>query len=269
MILADDGDSWMAVVTSANPHDASSAHSNVALFIRNHFGAEIYRSEDAVAKFSGGALQECPLVQTDGTAAGDGTAAVRLVSESMIRAELLAHTEKLGPGDQLMLAMFYLSDRKVMAGLLRAAKRGAHIRVVLDPSNDAFGRPKYGIPNQVSAYELVRRSAEKIRVRWYRVHGEQFHSKFVQIDYSDGSSFLLLGSANLTRRNVGGYNLETDVSVEGVASLEVFRDVRGFFEKLWNNEGAIYTDDYAGFKAPSLRKRCWTRFFERSGWSTF
>ena len=54
VVIADraDGD-WWAVVTSANPHDASSRHSNVGLRVRGEPAAALLASELEVARFSG------------------------------------------------------------------------------------------------------------------------------------------------------------------------------------------------------------------------
>ena len=56
-------------------------------------------------------------------------------------------------------------------------RRGVRVNVMLDPNRDAFGRQKDGVPNRPVANELVTASGERIAVRWYRTHGEQFHTK--------------------------------------------------------------------------------------------
>src|SRR6185369_17305668 len=82
-------------------------------------------------------------------------------------------------GDAIDVAMFYLSERDVVRALISAAKRGVSVRVILDPNKDAFGRTKNGIPNRSVATELAAASDGAIKVRWFRTHGEQFHSKLV------------------------------------------------------------------------------------------
>jgi HKD family nuclease len=57
-------------------------------------------------------------------------------------------------------------------------------------------------------------------VQWYDTHGEQFHTKLLAFHTARGTT-LLGGSANLTRRNLGDYNLEADLLVragEGLAA---------------------------------------------------
>src|SRR5262249_17786629 len=54
VIVADAADGTLtALVTSANPHDASSAHSNVALRFSGTLAEQVVGSELAVARFSG------------------------------------------------------------------------------------------------------------------------------------------------------------------------------------------------------------------------
>jgi len=64
----------------------------------------------------------------------------------------------------------------------KAAEAGVDVKIILDPSKDAFGREKNGIPNQPVAYELTKKSHGKIRIRWYHTHGEQFHTKLTLIE---------------------------------------------------------------------------------------
>jgi len=262
-LIADSPSGWQSLVSSANPQDASSAHSNVALLIKGAFAREIYQSEAVVARLSHAELQ--PVEFAVEPPAKDAALTARLLTESAIEAELNGRISQLGRGDKLMVAMFYLSRRPVIAAIQSASARGVAIRIILDPSNDAFGRSKYGIPNQVSAHELRSCAA----IRWYRVSGEQFHTKLVLIERQNGESALLLGSANLTRRNLGGYNLETDVALSGASAAPIFGDVRSYFERLWNNQGGNFTFKREELGEPVFFKRAVSRFFEVSGASTF
>ena len=65
VILADNQGKWTTVITSANPHDGSSAHSNIALKITGDFGREIYTAEKPVAEFSHGKLHDVSFESTD------------------------------------------------------------------------------------------------------------------------------------------------------------------------------------------------------------
>ena len=102
--------------------------------------------------------------------------------------------------------------------------------VILDPNRDAFGRQKDGVPNRPVANELVTQSGEKIQVRWYRTHGEQFHTKMALI--RRGDRFIAsLGSANLTRRNIGNYNLEANIALEDGVESPLAIEMMGYFDR--------------------------------------
>ncbi len=45
-------------------------------------------------------------------------------------------------GTEIDIAMFYLSERKIIKALIAAHERGVKVRVLLDPNKDAFGRTK-------------------------------------------------------------------------------------------------------------------------------
>ena len=174
-------------------------------------------------------------------------------------------------GDTVRIATFYLSDRKVVDALLRAADRGVNLRIILDPNRDAFGRQKDGVPNRPVANELVTDSGERIQVRWYRTNGEQFHTKLVLISRNQ-ELIGTLGSANLTRRNVGNYNLEANVAVWTAVDSPLALEMTGFFDRLWNNDGPTGTEFTAPFGAyrDEDRGRYWRyRIMEATGLSTF
>jgi hypothetical protein len=260
--------SLRGIVTSANPHDASSAHSNIGLQFEGAALLPLLQSELAIARFSGwrGELPRLPLPATPAVATGlEPATTVQVVTEGAIRDALLARLNATQRADRVDIAMFYLTDRPIVRALLAAARRGVSLRVILDPNKDAFGYEKSGLPNRQVATELVSASDGAIRVRWYRTHGEQFHSKFVAITHAD-STWILLGSANLTRRNIGDYNLEADVIVAGSRKAEPAISASAWFEKLWSNRaigGIEYTSDVDVYADPSQGRYCSTASWKR------
>jgi len=255
-----------AVVTSFNPHDASAYHSNIAFAVRGNIINDLIETEKAVAEFSGHRLGgDFKYLGDSGNAAG---ARAAVLTEGKIREELVKELRQTKEGDEIKMAMFYLADRVVIDELLKAAGRGVDIRIVLDPNKDAFGRKKNGIPNRQAAYELVKESGGKIKVRWYDTHGEQFHSKMVIVRAGNRLA-VFGGSANLTRRNIADYNLETDLKVVVPAGSPLAVELTEYFDRIWFNEGGHYTVDYENFKETSLWKWALYLFQEWSGLSTF
>jgi phosphatidylserine/phosphatidylglycerophosphate/cardiolipin synthase-like enzyme len=273
LIVADRQDgSLTALVTSANPHDASSAHSNVAIRFSGPLAEQLVASEFAVARFSGwrGHIYASTSAQDAGTAAVQA-ARLSFVTEAAIRDALLRALNSTRNGDAVRIATFYLSERKVIEALLEAAARGVSVRLILDPNRDAFGRQKDGVPNRPVANELVTRSGERIAVRWYRTHGEQFHTKLVLITRAD-LMIASLGSANLTRRNIGNYNLEANLTLEAAADSTLAVEMTSYFDRLWNNDGPPGSEYTAAFGAyrDTDRGRYWRyRLMEATGLSTF
>jgi len=149
VVLADDGDMVTVALLSANSHDASSAHSNTGIVLTGKIGLDVLDSERAVASFSGYSLQTPELrFDFDGRSHDEPGLAVTLLGERAIRDGILEMIDTIGSGDTLLMVMFYLSERDVIQSLLRAAERGADIRIILDPTKDAFGHEKNGIPNR-------------------------------------------------------------------------------------------------------------------------
>lgn len=276
VVIADDGGQGMvAIVGSANPHDASSAHSNVALKISGPAMLPLLHSELDVARFSGwnGKIEvPTPLTARRLTAEREpGDARARVLTEGAIRSELLVQLDAAGAGDNIDIAMFYISDRGVVMSLLAASKRGANVRLILDPNKDAFGHTKTGIPNQPVASELIAASDGAIHVRWYRTHGEQFHTKLAMV-YGRERFWLTAGSANLTRRNLADFNLEANLAIELPRSSHLAQQVLDYFDTLWGNRAALgieYTADFGAYADPSQLHYWLYRVMEGTGASTF
>lgn len=273
VIIADDGAGGLiGMVGSMNPHDASGAHSNTALQVRGTALTPLLASELAVARWSGwrGAW---PLPAAAATPAPRTGPALRLrtLTEGAIRDALLEQIARAQRDDRIDLAMFYLSERRIIDALIAAAARGVTVRVLLDPNRDAFGREKNGIPNRPVASELVTRSDGAIKLRWYRTHGEQFHSKLFVLHQSD-RSWLTTGSANLTRRNVSDFNLEANLAVEAAPDSDIVLAATTWFDTLWSNRapvGVEYSADFGTFADPAQSSYWAYRIMEATGLSSF
>lgn len=271
VVAADTPHGPAAIVTSANPHDGSSAHGNVALRVRGPVVADIVASERAVAAMSGATMPATDWAEAAGPSAATGVrddATVGLVTEAAIREAVLEALDGTRSADRVDVAMFYLADRRVIAALTSATGRGATVRVLLDPNKDAFGRTKNGVPNRPVAAEL--RRTPGIEVRWCDTHGEQCHAKMVLVRPSSGRATLILGSANLTRRNIAGLNLETDLVVRVRPDAPAISDAAAYFERAWSNDPErVYSADYDAYADDGWPKRWLYRFMEASGVSTF
>lgn len=263
VLVADAGNDVAALVTSGNTHDASSAHSNIGLRMTGPAAHDVVATENAVLAMSG----VKPLQVSPPRVPRDSDVSVRVLTEGKIKHDVLELLSGAGAGDRVDLAMFFLADRQVIAALKSAHRRGARLRIVLDPNRTAFGIRRIGIPNTPVAEELV---GTGIAVRWCDPHGEQCHSKIMIVRNASGRAAMTLGSTNFTRRNMDEYNLETNLSVRGPVSDPVFREATEWFELTWNNApDRRFTVPYETHADRSPLKAVLYRFMEGTGWSTF
>ncbi|RZG47517.1 phospholipase D family protein [Acinetobacter wuhouensis] len=262
-IVVDTDDGWKTLVTSANPHDGSSRHSNVALIVDGAIATDLLKTEQAVAHMSGG---DMPFVILGKLPEDRNDPQVQVLTEKAIYDAVVKMLDTAKASDQIDLAMFYLSERKIVKGLIAAKERGVKLRVLLDPNKDAFGRQKNGIPNRQVASELHDAGVD---VRWCNTQGEQCHSKMI-VKRNAQSAEMILGSANFTARNLKNYNLETDLRVVGLPQQQVFIDADQYFNTAWSNlNGRNMSVDYSKFADESKFKYGVYRFMEWSGLSTF
>ncbi len=280
-------DRLRALVTSANPHDGSSAHRNIALAFSGEAAVDLLAAERALLVMNEaqdvieqlddvlqGMELSLPELDKQATATSADNASstpalpsLQILGESAIRNAALQAIDSAESGDAVDLAMFYLSERDIITALLAARSRGAQVRVLLDVNHDAFGRRKNGVPNRPVAAELV---AGGVDVRWCATAGEQCHTKWLHVSIGDDAHTFVMGSANFTRRNLHDLNLETDVQLRTGAESDIANEMIDFFDGQWNNrDGRTYSLDYDEYANDSLWLKLQYRFMEMSGLSTF
>lgn len=107
--------------------------------------------------------------------------------------------------NRVMAEVYTLTDAEVMAGLAAAHRRGALVRVLLDP-NQAYNRHAYAVL-----------ASSGVEVRWYPVpRGVLLHAK---IGLFDG--VLVLGSANWTLSGLG-VNHELDIETQDPRTVSAY-----------------------------------------------
>ena len=270
VLITDAGTDFRALVTSANPHDGSSHHSNIGLSFGGPAVADLLRSERAVLAMTNANTQavDGALNRISETAPA-ANAKIQILTESAIREAALETITTAERGDELDLAMFYLSHRDILAAMIKASRRGVEVRVLLDANHDAFGRKKSGVPNRQAAMELTKNG---VTVRWCNTQGEQCHSKLLLRQDSDGQARMLLGSANFTRRNLDNLNLESNVLVLADRDHPSIRKADRFFTEQWRSgpgSPAVMSLPYQAWSDHSQLRYWQYRFMEATGLSTF
>jgi phosphatidylserine/phosphatidylglycerophosphate/cardiolipin synthase-like enzyme len=270
-LVVDEGDSWTGLVTSANAHDASSAHSNIAVRFSGPAALDLLQSERAAAAFSGADdLDDWPLARAGTAKPEQDGATLSVLSEAAIRDALLSAIEEALAGERLDVGVFYLSHRPLIEALAAARERGVQVRLLLDPNKDAFGRKKNGMPNRQVAWELHDAGVD---IRWCATHGEQCHTKML-LRYGDGGAerpaVLIAGSANFTRRNLDNLNLETNVILTAATDHPAMATALDAFQRRWSNpDGKLFSEPYEAYSDDSRLRYALYRFMEFTGWSTF
>ncbi len=288
LVVDGEGGELTALVSSANPHDGSSAHRNVAMTFTGNAVLDVLVSETALLTMSGataswqawpvGVVEQVQahrlfaLTNTDESEvainafSANNDTQLQVVSESRIEDAVITMLLSAESGDKLDLLMFYLSDRDIVNAIKAAHQRGVSIRVLLDVNQDAFGRKKKGVPNRPVAAELARSG---IDVRWCATAGEQCHAKMLYRIHKDGAQ-LLLGSGNYTRRNLEDFNLETNVWLQTPISHPAILNAAHYFEVQWSNlDGRTYSVDYEQYENDSTWLKWRYRFMEATGFGTF
>lgn len=232
-----------ALISSGNIHDASAYHSNMALEVQGPIIGDILKTEQAAADLSdaGPLLSRQPVFPQASDSVSEGPLEIRYLTEGKVYKYALEAIRAAQKGDTVWMGMFYLADDAIIDALLEASGRGAEVRLLLDPNQNAFGRDKIGIPNRPVAWDLSRRSGDNLTIRWYNTGIEQYHTKLLFLAKASGNSIILSGSTNFTKRNLDDYNLENNLWVGVPKDQPLYTEIEDYFTRLWNNEGAEYS----------------------------
>ncbi|MCF6138857.1 phospholipase D family protein [Pseudalkalibacillus berkeleyi] len=232
-----------ALVSSANPHDASGYHNNVAFEVKGPITQEIINGEQAAVSMSEKGVELPAYTPKEDANKEEGKYKLQYFTEGKAHKHIVEAIEQTKPGQEIHLGMFYIADRSVIEPLIKATDRGVDVKIILDPNQVAFGNKKTGLPNIPVAMEMVEDSGGKVDIRWYNTTMEQYHTKMLYVKGNQEST-IIAGSANYTKRNLEAFNLEADIQIQGSNDTEVMKQVDAYFERLWNNDGGKYTVDF-------------------------
>ena len=247
-----------AMVTSSNPHDASGFHGNIALKATGPVLNDILAAEEAVSVYSGG--PKLPRVDVEES---DGQYEVQYVTEKKILDALLADVAETKKGDKIWLGMFFIAKRDIVTALIDATNRGVKVNMVLDPNENSFGQQKSGIPNRPVVQEMIEDTKGKLNVRWYNTVIGQYHTKAIWIQTKE-NTIISSGSANYTERTLDDYNLEANLRVIAPNDSELVLEMEAYFERIWNNEDAMYTLDTEKYQDDSTWWQRWLYTFQKA-----
>lgn len=251
-----------ALVASANPHDPSAHHSNVAMVFRGKSMEDLIRSESIF-------FDKLPDV-IENFKAEEVTSPykLRVITEGKIYDEISKNIRESKAGDEINLGIFYISEFRILRELGEAAKRGVKVKIIADLNKDAFGLEKNGSPNRPALSEL-KEDYPDINIRWYQTSGEQFHTKFIYFDFKDRNPLTILGSANYTRRNLDNFNLETNLAVEMEKDSPMAKEMKEYYARIWNNKGGNYTLPLEDFYEKGFLLRILWKIQEKTGLCTW
>ena len=169
---------------------------------------------------------------------------IQYLSEGAIGKYLDADIDSLKSGDELLMGMYFLADRGVIDRLIKAANRGVKIRIIFDRSRDAFGISTNGLPNKPVSKKLKKKTKGKIEIKWYFTNNEQYHTKITLMKKTDGSVIINAGSANLIKKNIRGYIMDSNFRILTTQDSKISKDVYTYFDRLWENKDGLFTINF-------------------------
>jgi hypothetical protein len=245
LVVADDGaGGWNAILA---PSGAAAG-----LMLRGSLARAMIAGELQVAAWSTDDDRLPAGPPMDG--GGVGSIDARFLTEGAIETALLDALAAAAGGDQVLIAVQNLSDRRLISAALGAAARGARLQVLL---------ARNAMPNQAVAGELLREGGGRIEVRWCPIETGASLPKLLVVRHRN-DLWVNLGSANFTRRNLGDLNLESSVELRMPAQAAPARAATEYFARAWRGAAAA-----ADFADPSSTAYWRYRFAEATGLSSF
>jgi hypothetical protein len=252
LIAADDGaGGWTSLVMSAAPLGNPLLDTDLGLLIRGNLARDIVASELGIAAWSSGddRLPALPPVGAHGV----GSIDARFLTEGAVATALHEVINLTVSGDSVCLMARALNDRTTLEALARAAARGVHLQLLLDP--DVPG-------TQAAAAEMVHEGAGDIGIRW-QAGASRREARYALVRHRS-DIWIEMSSANLTRRDLSDFNLTAGVELHMPERSSQARAASDLFGKAW--AGAA---PYA-LHADASRDSYWRyRLEEATGMGTF
>jgi hypothetical protein len=220
LLVADDGaGGWVSLLSAAPDGD-------LAVQITGGLAHDIAASELKIAAWSSGGDDRLP-APPRAAARGPGSIDARFLTEGAIRGAMLDALRTAAAGDEVALAAPRLSDRRVIDAVLRAAARGAHVRVLLDPG---------ATPNSSVAAELERGGSGNIELRW-RVPPALATASLALVARR-GELWASAGAADFTRPSLDDVDLESAIELRLPLRAAAARALETHFDAKWAAGGA-------------------------------
>ena len=169
---------------------------------------------------------------------------IQYLTEGAIGKHLDEDIDSLKAGDELLMGMYFLADKGVIDRLIKAANRGVKIRIIFDRSRDAFGMSTNGLPNKPVSKKLKKKTKGKIEIKWYFTNNEQYHTKITLMKKTDGSVIINAGSANLIKKNIRGYIMDSNFRILTTQDSKMSKDIYEYFDRLWENKDGLFTINF-------------------------
>ncbi len=254
-----------SIVASQNLSEGVGATGKVAVIVEDKLWSDIFQKQTAIASISNAGLPSFGNLVTKDES---GELAVSLLSISHLEDKIIVLLRSLKRGDKIDIVAQFLSSRNIISELAAAANRGAAVRIIIDPNISYLGHQLYGMPNRPAAKELRSKSFDGITVRWCDARSLPCGARVI-IGKTASSSFLLTGSADLSKRDLEGYNIESELFIEAVGNFTAYNNAVSYFDTLWTNNGGNYTVDYSEFSDNSSWRSSVYRMMERTGISLY
>lgn len=252
----------ISYILSSDLADPLGASGKVALEVDDGLWKDLLARQGAIGDIASAPLPSFAI--TNINPEQGGALKVSLLGVATTRETLITKIEGLHPHDHLDITSRFISDRDIISALKSAAGRNVIIRIVLDPNDSLFNFQLLGMPNLPVGKELSDSASGGIEVRYCDAHALPCTSRLI-VGRSASSTFLVLGSADLTRKDTAGFNIESVVLVEAPSDFTAAKDATVYFNKIWNNEGGVYTVDYNVRADQTLWKSSVYRIMERTG----
>ena len=274
VLIADDGKGGLTgIVTSANPHDASSRHSNVALKLSGAALQPLLESELALARESGwdSGWQPPPLAPAPPIANPVNAARVQVLTEGRDRrghpAQLRADPRRRQHRHRDVLSI--RSQRHRGPDRRRQAwRRGAGDP---RPQQGRFRSREERYPEPLGgrgAGRRLRRSDQAALVP----HARRAVPRQARGDAHRRRILVHAGIGQPHPPQLGDYNLEANIAVSVPPAAELAVSIGTWFEMLWSNKGPPdleYTADFGTYADPAQGTYWLYRLMETTGMCTF
>lgn len=217
-----------ALISSGYFLDSEALISRTAAVVKGRIVSDILKSENELVKALGVSIPDfdIPMIQDE------GKDQAQFLTENKYYQHVIKSLQECVESDEVTFVTDEISNSNLIKVLKEAAQNGVTIQLVLNGQNK--------IRNMVYLQDLILKSDNKIRLKWYEIQDGEFQNHTLVIK---GNRVVVayVSSVSFSRKQFSDSCLSSAIRLESHVDLPLGKNIVAYVQNIWTNQEGHYT----------------------------